>query len=284
MDYRTLEDEKPEAIHQCFKDSFSDYVVKVDLPFSKYLYHLQRYGVDLAHSMGSYDGDKLVGFILNATGSWHGKPTIYDAGTGMLKDYRGQGHSKQMFRTLVEEVLGDSFNQYLLEVIQGNDPAHQLYLKQGFTVQRELACFKQEAGKLSFGKDGPEGLKIAELKLEKGDVPGSFWDFEPSWQNHLPPVLRVPSFRGLGAYLHAELLGYVVFEPEYGDIAQLAVAGKVRGQGIATRLLKEAVSACKEAPEIKVLNIQMDQEETLGFFRARGFESYVDQYEMMLEL
>ena len=284
LDYHTLENEKQKTIHQCFKDSFSDYIVKFEFPFSKYRYHLQRYGVDLSCSVGAFDGDKLIGFILNATGNWLGKPTVYDAGTGMLKEYRGKGHSKNMFKALVEEVLGDRFDQYLLEVIKGNDPAHQLYLKQGFTVQRELACFKQEREKLKLEDSVPSGLKVGELKSEDWDQLSGFWDFQPSWQNHNVAIDRVPSFWTLGAWQNRKLVGYLIFEPRYGDIGQLGVAKTARGKGIGSALLAKAVENCPRAKEIKALNIQSNQKETLAFFRAKGFDSYVDQYEMLLEL
>ncbi len=58
-----------------------------------------------------------------------------------------------MFKTLVDEILGDRFTQYLLEVIQTNSPALTLYKKQGFVIQRELSCFKiSREALISLGK------------------------------------------------------------------------------------------------------------------------------------
>jgi len=57
MEYRSLENESLEKIHHCFNEAFSDYIVKVQLPFEKFHKITMRNGVDLKYSIGLYDGN-----------------------------------------------------------------------------------------------------------------------------------------------------------------------------------------------------------------------------------
>jgi len=285
MEYKTLENETPANIHQCFREAFSDYIIPVELPFEKYQSHITRYGVDLALSVGLYHEKKLVGFILNGVGTWNGRPTLYDAGTGITREHRGKGHSKKMLEFVREKAAGKGFEQYLLEVIKGNTPAQALYSKQGFEVVRELSCFKidRKAFTISTTPTDP-GVKIRELTTLGWQQLTGFWNFPPSWQNSIQAVERVSGRLGnLGAFIGEDCMGYLIFDPEFGNIVQLAVAKEMRRKGIGTMLLARAKEGSEGAKELRVLNVETVDRETMGFFRDHGFTNDADQYEMMLE-
>ena len=284
MEYRSLENEAPEAIHRCFRESFADYVVKVELPFEKYLRHIIRYGVELKYSVGSFHDDELVGFILNGVGWWKGRRTVYDAGTGLVKEHRGKGHSKKMFQALRQDIFTEDLSQYLLEVIQGNTPAHSLYAGLGFVEERELSCFKLEKEKLTKKEAAPAlGLNFEPLPELDWEMLTGFWNFDPSWQNAIPAVERLsPYLKKLGAFVEGECVGYGIFDPLYGDIPQLAVKQKFRRKGIGSALLQMVAEGITEAPQLRVINVEKTDQETMEFFKAKNFENDVDQYEILL--
>lgn len=58
---------------------------------------LKRRGYVAELSFGAFDANKLVSFTFNGIGECGGKATAYDAGTGTLKEYRGQGLSSRIF-------------------------------------------------------------------------------------------------------------------------------------------------------------------------------------------
>ena len=79
-------------------------------------------------------------------------------------------------------------------------------------------------------------------------------DFNPSWQNSFESVERTPEdFIVFGAYLNASLTGYCIFEPNSGDITQLAVDKQHRREGVGSLLLKEALKYNRYS-SVKVIN------------------------------
>lgn len=134
LNYKTLENTKIEIVHEAFLDVFSDYQVKMDLPLIKFQQMLQRRGYVSEISMGAFNNELLVGLVLNGFRNWNGKPTVYDTGTGVIGDYRKQGITCIMLLNIGELLKEKVVEQYLLEVIQANSPAIQLYKKQGFEI------------------------------------------------------------------------------------------------------------------------------------------------------
>jgi len=61
---RNLTGTPVEKIHKAFVDAFSDYEVKLDMPLEKLVEMMKTRDLNPAFSVGCFDGEKLVGFIL----------------------------------------------------------------------------------------------------------------------------------------------------------------------------------------------------------------------------
>lgn len=127
--YRTLNDASIETLHEAFQNAFSDYQVEMDLPIETFKQMLQRRGYAPEISIGAFKDDRLVGFVLNGLRNLNGKTTVYDIGTGVIIDYRRQGVTSNMLLNVKEVLKQNQIEQYLLEVIQSNTSALQLYKK-----------------------------------------------------------------------------------------------------------------------------------------------------------
>lgn len=281
MECKSLETESLEEIHRCFNEAFSDYIVKIHLPFEKFQKMMMRNGVDLKCSIGLYDKKQLVGFILNGVGTWNNSCTVYDSGTGIIKAYRGKKYSKMMFNVLKETLVEYGILYYLLEVIQGNTPAYTLYRNQGFEIVRELACFTGDRDKVrKMGCD----YQCEEMSSLDWGLLTTFWNFPPSWQNSSHAVDRIFSdFIKIGAFLHGDCAGYSVFHRQSGEIVHLAVRKDVREKGIGSMLLHK-ISVETDSHQLRVINVDKRNQETINFLEKNGFINDVDQYEMILDL
>jgi len=283
MEYRSLENESLEIIHQCFNEAFSDYLVPMHLSFEQFQRTLIRNGVHQKFSLGLYDRNNLVGFILNGVGTWNNCSTVYDSGTGILKEYRGKKHSKKMFAVLKRNLLHHGFSQYLLEVIQTNTPALTLYCNQGFKIERELLCFTIEKetlpkANLNFN------VHFKKMSVLPWDVVTTFWNAPPSWQNSIHAVKRcVNQFERIGAYKDNTFVGYAIFDPQSGEIVHIAVRKNVRRKGIGSALLNR-ISAETEGAHLRIINVDKRDDETVNFLKGNGFINDVNQYEMVLHL
>lgn len=280
MEYKSLESESLETIYTCFMEAFSDYTVDMKLSFDKFLGMITRNNVNLNYSIGLYYKDALIGFILNGVGIWDSVLTVYDSGTGIIKEFRGKNYSTKMFQNVTEYIQKD-FQQYLLEVIQTNTPALTLYKNQGFKIQRELACFYVDKTKINT-KSNPD-VTVNPLSLE-WDALKLFWNFRPSWQNSIPAVERMSQyFKALGAFIHKICVGYVLFDPVSGEIIHIAVKKNMRRKSIGSHLLS-VISDKTKSKTLRIVNVDKNDQGTMHFFKDNNFINDVNQYEMILSL
>lgn len=283
FNYKTLENTNIEILHQTFVDAFSDYKVKIDLPFWKFEQMLQRRGYVSEISIGAFINDKLVGFVLNGFRGWNGKSTVYDLGTGVVGEYRKQGITSNVLLKIGELLKEKKVEQYLLEVIQTNTSAFELYKKQGFEIVREFACFRLE-------KDNHKPMMT--WKVEHVDKFNStdweqlkkFWDFAPSWQNSIDSIISLQdAFIYSVVRIDNEIVGYGIVDKKTGDIPQIGVNKNYRRKGIAESIVSDLIGNV-EINRASVLNVDDKSEITKDFLVSLGFVYSVGQYEMILKL
>ena len=229
-------------------------------------------------SAAAFDDERMIGFYMNGIGEWQGKRTAYDAGTGVIPEYRKRGIAKDLFEFVVSRLKEVGVSQYLLEVITTNTPAVTLYRKIGFVETRQLAAFR--ANKPIEGARDIKGVAMRKVEQPDWQLFQSFWDGHPSWQNSIAAVERVEDRTVVvGAYEDEECVGYgVVFKPS-GILMQLAVAPEHRRKGIGSAI----VTALQREVEgfLKTNNVE---ESAKGFYEAVGFEFVLSQYEMVKTL
>lgn len=278
--YRALDKISIETLHKTFLDAFSDYQVNIALPLWKFEQMLQRRGYVSQLSIGAFENEILVGFVLNGFRSWNGKPTVYDLGTGVIVEYRRQGITSNMFLNIKELLKQKQVEQYLLEVIESNTSAVSLYKKQGFEIQREFSCFQLDKRKYN---------PITTCKVERvnridlGQLT-DFWDFKPSWQNSIDSINAVPEeFLYSIVRLDNTIVGYGIIDKRTGDIPQIAVNRHYRGRGIARSIMTEMIKNT-ESDRISILNVDNESESTKNFLLELGFVNSVGQYEMLLKI
>lgn len=280
---KTLENTNVEILHQTFIKAFSDYQVKIDLPFWKFKQMLQRRGYASYLSIGTFKNEELVGFVLNGLRYWNEKPTVYDIGTGVIGEYRKQGLTSSMLLNIRDLLQEKKVEQYLLEAIQSNTSAIQLYKKQGFDIIRNFACFELDKNKYkpmtTYKVEHVNRINSNDWKQIMG-----FWDFIPSWQNSIDSINATSeAFVYSIVRLDDTIIGYGIIDKKTGDIPQVAVNKNYRHQGIArsifTDLLKNTVSR-----SIEVLNVDYESKSMKEFLLAVGFKDTIGQYEMISKL
>ncbi len=281
FNYKTLEHTNIEMLHQTFVDAFSDYQVKIDLPFWKFQNMLKRRGYVPEISMGAFKDDILVGFVLNGLRSFNGMKTVYDLGTGVVGQYRKQGITNNMLKNINELFREQGIEQYLLEVIKTNISAFDLYKKQGFEIIRSFSCFQTDKNKFvkvsSCNVEHVDKFNAADWELLK-----KFWDFEPSWQNSVDSINAVTdAFSYSVVRIDNKIVGYGIIEKRTGDIPQLAVDKNYRNKGIAGSLVADLLKNT-ESTKLSVLNVDDNIESTKNFLSSSGFDFSVGQYEMIL--
>jgi ribosomal protein S18 acetylase RimI-like enzyme len=280
---RFLDDSYFEELYRAFLRGFSDYVMPFDLTEVQFRNHVVLNAVEIASSAGWFEDGKLVGFTLNGFGTWLGKPTVYDAGTGIFPEYRRRGISTEMFAMMLPEFRRRGYQQYLLEVITDNYKAIGLYEKLGFETTRTLSLLEFN-GKL-LGREMPAGIELRDIEEPDWRELTTFWDGKPSWQNTTEAMDRSRAKkRIIGAFSGRRCVGYIIFSANVGRVAQLAVDPKYRRQGIASMLLYAMAAETETGLPLQVLNIDRSIDEAMQFFKSHGFSEKLRQHEMLLEI
>ncbi|PAB55997.1 GNAT family N-acetyltransferase [Anaeromicrobium sediminis] len=281
--YKTLENISIEILHETFVSAFSDYQVKIDLPLWKFQQMLKRRGYVSCLSIGAFKNEELVGFVLNGFRNWNGNPTVYDIGTGVIGEYRKQGITSAMLLSVKEMIKEKKVEQYLLEVIQSNTSAIELYKKQGFEVIRNLACFQLDKNKYKpMTTYNVEHVDRINSTNWKGLA--EFWDFTPSWQNSIDSINTASD-----TFIHSiirfddTIVGYGIIHKKTGDIPHIAVNKNYRRKGIARSILTYLLKNT-ESSRVSVLNVDDKSKSTKEFLLELGFEYIISQYEMISKL
>jgi predicted N-acetyltransferase YhbS len=249
---RTLTPADFDAVHEAFLDAFSDYVVRLSPTREQLTEMLTRRGYVPELSVGLFDEGRLVAFTLNGVED----DRAYDSGTGVVISHRRRGLARQVMNACFE-VLGN--RPYVLEVIDSNAAAIELYRGLGFRETRGLQCWTLES----------QSLRVAES--QSGSAPLRLCDFEtlrPSWQNSTASLSRA---RDEHVTL-AEDGGEVVLFPNTGDLAQL------RGR-VGTGLLRAALE--RAGKPLRIMNIDENERGVAAFLEAAGAVKLVRQLEML---
>jgi ribosomal protein S18 acetylase RimI-like enzyme len=280
--YRFLTENDRELLYSAFVAAFSDYQVDMRMSREQFDYRLLRDGIDFSKSVGAFQESELVGFCISGVGTWQGEKTIYDAGTGVVPEYRRHGIGKEIFSFMLPRLKEAGYSKYLLEVITSNEAAVNLYRKLGFGDTRKLIVFRS--------KNRLENLKTCRADIRKPTAPDwdlyrTFWDVDPSWQNSVEAAKRTAQHNAvLEAYAENRCVGYGVVCRDSGNLFQLAVDRRHRRKRLGSLLLTELQHQVITDEPLKVNNIDESSTDSLSFFKSSGFRVALGQYELIRNL
>lgn len=273
MEIKSLEKTDFDTLFRAFGRAFADYEVQLNAEQLRAM--LTRRGFDPTLSFAAFDGAQIAAFTLNGIGNFNGVPTAYDTGTGTLKEYRGTGLATEIFRHSMPHLRRAGVGQYLLEVLQHNTGAVSVYRNLGFETVREFNYFCRSNTEIADRGDTPR----LPHSVRRTD-----WDFTPSWQNSFESIGRAAGdFVSLGVFTEEELVGYCVFEPASGDIAQIAVKRQYRRKGIAGLLLREMLRLNRN-DSLKIINTDVSCGSITGFLQAKNIVPQGKQFEMIRKI
>lgn len=280
IEYRTLENIDINVIHKGFVEAFSDYIVKIDLPLWKFKRMIKRKGFSSKLSVGAFHNKKLVGFILNGYRKHEGKYTLYDLGTGVIPKYRKKGITTSLIKEVKLIMSKSNIHQYLLEVIQTNTAAYNLYSKQGFKIERELLCFSFKSSKVNptIDRKVEHPKYLSDVEWSEAEV---IWDVKPSWQNSIDSIQAEPEIYAYSVVReNNKIIGYGVIDKTLGNIVQIAVDKEYRRQGIGKYIAYDLINNTNSSV-VDITNVDSRSNCTEKFLKDIGFESTVKQYEML---
>ena len=277
----TVED-FPQA-HATMVEAFADYQVDMSYMTSErsWLRNLKS-GVRYDCSVGAFDGEKLVGVTFVGLDDWQGEKAAFDAGTGIVPGYRGQGIAKAMFEFILPELRERGITKFLLEVLQQNTAAIRAYTKTGFKITRDFACYDLLPGSYVAAK--PATITFEVRTIDKAMVQDfkALVGWQPSWENSFAGMNRIEDkLIRLGAFNGDQCVGILVFYPLLRWIMSLVVVEDFRRRGVASALMAALMADLPDHTDlVKINNIDHSDKVMLAFFEKAGAKWVIGQYEM----
>jgi len=270
-----------EKIHEAFTDAFSEYEVKLDMPLEKLSEMMKTRDLNPDYSVGCFDGDLLVGFILTGYREINGQKVCYDGGTGVIKTYQRKGIGEMLLKELLLILREKQVVRFVLEVLENNTPAINLYEKHSFEKNRKLECFEMEKTELRSVPDRGFGITVTNpaILIQNEE---KYRLYSPTWQNEIQSVLNVSeNYTCISLSCTSKILGYGFIHKTKGDIPQIGILEEWKQWGLEAHLIAE-LAKHTESEKMLVLNVEADNYlgETL---RKLGFRNSVNQWEMVLE-
>lgn len=273
---KTLETTGLSDITHAFNAAFSDYFVPFQVD-QYYLYNRWKAArVDYKRSVGAFDGELLVGFLIFGIDTLGEVLTAHNAATGVIPGYRGQRLVTAMYQTAFPLLKAAGVKQSTLEVITQNQKAIKAYRASGYTVRRTLLCF---SGLICVSGEVSQDLYLREnIPLV---APPGFSVYPQTWElSDRALQISASDYACCCIEKNGELKAYVIFNRGNGFIARLGVAGNDL-QRYAPSLF---AGLAEEVPFVKINNVDEKDRELVSFLLQIGLENPINQYEMYMDL
>ncbi|MBL7885312.1 MAG: GNAT family N-acetyltransferase [Flavobacterium sp.] len=278
MKIQSLTSASISEIMTVFNQAFSDYFIPIQFTEESLQSKIKSDHIFLEHSVGVFVENQLVAFILTGIDSKNNELISYNAGTGVIPEFRGQHLPQKMYDYLLSSLHKNNIHKHQLEVITENQKALHVYQKIGYQITKKVSCFK---GFIQTPKH-PSACKIFEFEFGSETLFEAFWNHQPTYQNTFSSINRDrKSHAFLGAFSENGLLGYLIYAKSTSRIKQFGVAKNFRQSGIGHQLFYE-VQQQNPTAEVSLINIDSNDNETIAFLQKIGLSTTVEQFEMVL--
>jgi len=194
-----------ETLTQAYNQTRVDYIVPMPMNAARLGEYIRIYDVDMDRSVVALKDEEILG--INMLALRPGRSWI--TRLGVLPASRRQGAGNAMMTYLLERSAEAGHGLCMLEVIEGNKPAHKLFVKHGFEETRQLLILRRPPEQT----DAPD-CSLTWLDFDAaldllGHYPGSL-----AWTNQAETYLNTGDAMGLRCELSRGDRGWMVFRKQ----------------------------------------------------------------------
>ncbi|MFN3411656.1 MAG: GNAT family N-acetyltransferase [Exilispira sp.] len=240
------------------------------------------------------------------------KNAVYDSGTATIPEFRNKGYSKILLKYSIEKFKEKKIDGFILEVLENNEKAKNLYISAGFSISRKFYCYKglketikntienkvnefnkeilKEQDKEFLFKDLINEISFKNLSLKKlNQEYKKFKDlFDTiSWQNSIQSVINIYNqVKITGLYINDKLAALGCIEERIGDIKFLIIVDDYY-KNDKIKFLLQMLLLSKLINDINNKNISFlnidNNSQLKEFLDKMEFNNFINQFEMYLK-
>lgn len=286
LNYQFLDNTPASHIHQTMLEAFSDYQLDMSyMTLERFKRRAQLGRVDFSCSVGAFAGSKLIGFTNVGIDNYKGNLSAYDAGTGIIKEFRGQGVAGKMFDFIIPKLKQKGVEKFYLEVLQENKPAIRAYEKTGFKIDREYLCYKTEIEKLKKPNIKLPNIEIKAIAQHEVKNYGHLFQQENAWESNISAIEHATGdIINLGAFENSKCIGIISFYPTLEWIMVLGTGKGQQGKGVDSLLLNYLTEKIQGLVKLIKMGNLAPENPYNEFCLNKGFELYAKQFEMVCHI
>lgn len=195
-----------EDLTSAYNETRVDYMVPMPMNPARLANYVKTYDVDMDRSWVAVDGSQILGLAM--LGVRPGRTWV--TRLGVLPNRRRKGTGETLTLALLEATRELGRPLTILEVIKGNTPAHELFLKVGFRETRELLVLRRPPGMPLLDPPG----KAAWIEKEEALDLLCARPARPAWTNELESFINASDVLGLRVTQGNGASGWLVFRRE----------------------------------------------------------------------
>ncbi|MCQ6560641.1 GNAT family N-acetyltransferase [Paenibacillus mendelii] len=271
---------------------FSGYYSDMSRTLPAHTAYLGQASIQPQLSVAAFIAGKPAGFVLIGMREIHGRKSAWNAGTGVLPEFRGLGIAKTLMQETVRRLREEGVHTAALEVVTKNAGAIAAYEHAGFRKTDELIGLRREGAfaQIPFPRSGK-----AEYTCRKGnpaEVAGlSFY------RENIPWMSQWYNWTGGEAIIihdrSGHAAGYALRRCHYGDHGGLAsvelshceAAPNREDAGDVVRFALSCAFGPFDAAIVRsTSNLPQSSKLAVQALLEAGFTTVYEQYLMMAEL
>ena len=263
-----------DELMDCFLIAFENYFVKMPTDRNYYRERWRIAKVDFKLSYGMFDGEKLVGFIINAIDKRNGDLTAFNTGTGVIPEYRGLKIVKSIYDYALADLKRNGVVHCSLEVITNNEIAIRSYQSIGFEIIKKYKCYNG-----TIDLEYNDSVVLEELSCDKINWKNLPSNAHYSWDNQ-KETIQEGNFKFFHVLNHHHIPeSFFAINPDNGYLAQFDLLNE--GNNGWNRLF----SGIKQiSSTIKIINVDERLTKKIDFINRIRLLNLVDQFEMRLKI
>jgi len=276
MKIKNLQNTSLEDIVNCMVKAFADYFVKIsdDVNYWEVRYRATR--VDFSLSYGMFDGNQLVGLIINGIDVKNSHKYAFNTGTGVLPKYRGQRIVDQLYENAIPKLKEVGVTRLALEVIQKNDRAIRVYERIGFQKMRNYLCFKGDL------LERKEAVDLKQVKFDHLVARSNPNHHFYSWDHCNEGIQKAgDAYQCYEVFNTTDFpIGFFIINTSINYIAQLELYAEKNDAN--WNLLFSGIRKLKSS--IRLNNIDQRRETLVAQLLRAGLENHINQFEMEMKI
>jgi len=231
------------------------------------------------------------------------KKAVYDSGTGTVPKFRSMGFSKLIINEIKSKLKKHRVDGFVLEVLEENEKAKNLYLNAGFNISRKFHCYNIEKEKLeenlnlllAQNKESYESIinkvsikKMKSLLFFKESNIVRYCNTPLSWQNSIKSIRNILNkISILSIYYKNKLIALSAIEKTNGDIKFIGVDKNYQTifENNFTFILILLKAILKETKSKRISLLNIDKKSSIyEYLKIIGFNNFINQFEMYIKI